>query len=263
MEDQVKQIMQQNFAQMLRENLMSFSNTVVPQHRHNKVDSPAITMGDLLLDKRGLIFPFSNGKVSIVSDNFGLGFVNYNPITDFTIGEADTSSYSKNIYPFNDINLNVVHSIEEIVQNTKIFYTGLSGTLNVGDSINQGSFSGIIIDISGPSTFLIETTDPFITGSFTTSGGASGTISTIAGQIIEITIEADGITTEITGEGTNIVENLGLEGVTYSSTAPGDFAIQLPDNTTRPSQRAGMISFEGGVFYACADGVNWQVISLI
>lgn len=43
----------------------SFTNMTVPTHTHNHVDAPAVVMGDLSLDNRGLIFPSFDGRYVI------------------------------------------------------------------------------------------------------------------------------------------------------------------------------------------------------
>lgn len=60
------------FPKLLKENLMAFSNMVVPQHRHNKVDSPAVNSFDInTSNSEGFIFPFASGvdgSVKIFAD---------------------------------------------------------------------------------------------------------------------------------------------------------------------------------------------------
>lgn len=198
MDEKIKQTIRQMFPQLLKENLMSFSNLTIPPHKHNRVDAPAVTMGDLAFDNRGLIFPFSTGKVSIISDLTGIAFANYVSSTDFTLGEADNAQFP-GVVPFYDISFNAFNSVGAVVEN--------------------------------------------------------------ATNINEFTIHPDQTDNQIAGSGGNSVESLDLiTGKVF--TATGDFALQLPD-TTRPSPGAGMIAFEAGVFYACADGVTWQVINLI
>lgn len=48
MEQQIEQKIKDMFPQLLKDNLMSFSNLVVPPHRHNAVDSPQIASSTLL-----------------------------------------------------------------------------------------------------------------------------------------------------------------------------------------------------------------------
>jgi len=70
-----------------------------PLHRHNGSDSPKITMADLTLDARGLIFPTNNGNavIDVFNDNItGYGYLQIKPQTGdinihrFTIGEFDS-----------------------------------------------------------------------------------------------------------------------------------------------------------------------------
>lgn len=67
---------------------------------------------------------------------------------------------------------------------TKATYSGLAGTLNAGDSISVGSTSGLILTFtSGTMNIAVNgasTGTALGTGAFTTSGGASGTISSNA-----------------------------------------------------------------------------------
>lgn len=255
MEDLIRKIAND----VVQTKLSSFTNFVAPQHTHNKVDSLPVKMGDLILDNRGLIFPYSIGKISIVSDNAGIAFANYVATSSFIVGEADTASYPGS-YLFNDIAFNASTSVGAVVETSIIEYSGLTGILTVGDIVIQGTNSGIIVAIPSGSTISVNTMGTFVPGAFTTSTGAMGTVVSFTGQITEFTILPDSINTQITANAATMNETVNSTGISY--TASGDFSIQLPD-TTRPSPQAGMIAFESGVFYACADGISWQVISLI
>lgn len=243
---------------MIDDKLKSFSNMTVPQHRHNKVDSPAIAMGDLILDTRGLIFPFSDGKILLNTSsdtNFGLNGVSFspsNPSFDFYIGDV-----SGPVFDTIELNANNAISSDIISKIIVLTYTGLIGSLNVNDIITDGTGSGIITFFDGTTIQVTLTTVAGIGGSFTTSGGATGTITSTEQSFSFVTQTAGSITTQF-GDGLGNTLNMvnSSVGIQFSTFGTINFSIQLPD-TIRPAPVAGMIAFEAGTFYVCKVTGTW------
>lgn len=132
---------------------------------------------------------------------------------------------------------------------TALTYTGLTGTLVAGNTITAGSATGKILTFS--STVIqvaVSSETTFVAGAFTTSNGATGTITTTtvtAGNTITFnykrrvtdltfadyttgTVTATNGSSAITGSGTGFVAN-------YLPTAGNVFALNLWLKITPPS----------------------------
>lgn len=96
MEEQIREILNKEFPELLRKNLMSFQNATVPQHTHNMVDSPAVKAPSI--DTSG---GFTFGTKG---NNVQLG---YQPINNtFVIRENETpSTVNFQIYSFKNIDI--------------------------------------------------------------------------------------------------------------------------------------------------------------
>lgn len=121
----------QDIENKIQEVMSSFVNFAVPQHRHTGVDSLQIYMGDLLLDSRGLIFPFSNGNIIFNTDALGLGVTTSNPNFDFTIGSVTNGSPT-----FGSINFNANSAVGAVVLDATI-----------PDSVNEFTIFGNRTDL--------------------------------------------------------------------------------------------------------------------
>lgn len=63
---------------------------------------------------------------------------------------------------------------------TQLTYSGLTGTLTIGDIVTAGSATGKILTFTGTVMVVaVTSTTVFSTGSFTTSAGATGTIASL------------------------------------------------------------------------------------
>lgn len=124
---------------------------------------------------------------------------------------------------------------------TTLTYTGLAGTLTVGDTITQGTNTGTILTVDTSALTMqvaVNLTDSFSAGAFTTSGGATGTItaaSITAGNTITFNYKfrvpnlvfANYSTGTVTmTNGSLAVTGSGTSWLTTFSTNPGSVLLQ-------------------------------------
>ncbi len=68
--DKTEQKIKEMFPQLLQDNLMSFSNLVVPPHRHNGVDSPTIPIQNIIIVPNvGIPFVDGTSQYNLFIDN--------------------------------------------------------------------------------------------------------------------------------------------------------------------------------------------------
>lgn len=127
-----------------------------------------------------LPYDFSKLKTGTVT----VGNLRWTPTEVLTRQEWDQlnvfpyySDIPANFYIYgNEFNLYPIPS----TGSTTAVYTGLTGTLTVGDTITQGTNTGTILTVDTTTLSMQIAVSPpntFTTGAFTTSGGASGTIT--------------------------------------------------------------------------------------
>lgn len=128
------------FPQLLKENLMSFSNQVVPQHRHNSVDSPKINSFDInTSNPQGFIFQTpTQGQILLgLSQNsttpaFGVIYTEDPPTIDFGVATFKSITLSSGgTAPGDGIYLST--SLSGVVQSASVLTNTLQFYVAAGD----------------------------------------------------------------------------------------------------------------------------------
>lgn len=97
MEDEIKKIIRQEFPTLMRDNLTSFQNLVVPVHQHNNVDSPPILatnivgLTDFISAQQGNIFIIKLSTVNLPSPVIGM--IAFDGVNFRGVDGSDTFKY--------------------------------------------------------------------------------------------------------------------------------------------------------------------------
>lgn len=131
------------------------------------------------------------------------------------------------------------------------FFDPITSSLSIQENADISSinfeisaFKNVIIFADGP-----DSGDSTLIGFL---GPFNNTIATNYSDANILTKVEDGIDT--------LTEEIITTGIIYTTT--NLFSIQLPISNI-PTPVAGGIYYDGTNFYACADGITWQIISLI
>lgn len=132
--------------------------------------------------QQGYDLPYNYSKLK--TGTLTVGNLRWNPIEILTRREWD----DLNVFPYyadipsNFFIYNGKFNLWPIPStgSTSVAYTGLTGTLNKGDTVTSGVAVGTILTFTSTDMILAVTSQfGFSTGAFTTSGGAFGTITSV------------------------------------------------------------------------------------
>lgn len=221
---------------------------LIQKYYSNETSTTILTVGD----QQDYPLPFDYSKLK--TGTLTIGNLKWTPTEILSREDWDKLNVITNYYsdiPNNYFIWNGNFSLWPIPStgSTALTYTGLSGTLTAGDTITAGSATGKIL--TSTSTFIqvaVSSETAFAAGAFTTSGGASGTITATTvtpGNTISFnykrrvtdlsfsdysigTVSATNGSNAITGSGTGFVAN-------YLPSAGNVFNLNLWIKITPPS----------------------------